>query len=52
MLDAIARLSAFGRALKETGESYSSINNARCVIDKVKQFTPRLPKHEVKLLNY
>ena len=36
MLDAIARLSAFGRAVKETGESYSSMSHARCVIDKVK----------------
>ena len=36
MLDAIARLSAFGKAVKETGESYSSMNHARCVIDKVK----------------
>ena len=36
ILDAIARLSAFGRAVKETGESYSSMSHARCVIDKVR----------------
>ena len=36
MLDAIARLSAFGKALKKTGESYNSMNHARCIIDKVK----------------
>lgn len=36
ILDAIARLSAFGKAVKETGESYSSMSHARCVIDKVR----------------
>jgi len=32
MVNAIARLSAFGRAVKETGESYNSMSHARCVL--------------------